>query len=102
MPDNAAVETVLRQLSVVLGDVREDDLGRPTPCQDWTVSDLLDHLVVTTDNFIRLAEGGEADWAAAPPEVDDRRAAAQQRAEELLRAVSGPSRSADLSFAVPE
>ena len=104
MADTArGAHAALDQLTSIADRVQPDDLDRPTPCTDWTVADLLDHLLVSTDNFTRQAEGGEADWKAAPPEVEDRATALRSRAETLHSAWDASEESAQAaSFAGPE
>jgi uncharacterized protein (TIGR03086 family) len=93
----------LHQLTEIAARVRNDDLGKRTPCRDWTVADLLDHLLVSTDNFRRQAEGGKADWKASAPEVEDRVAELRSRAEALHSAWdSGEEAARAASFAGPE
>jgi uncharacterized protein (TIGR03086 family) len=43
----------------VLAAVREEQLAAPTPCADWTVHDLIVHLVDGTNFWADLAESGE-------------------------------------------
>lgn len=38
------------------------DLARPTPCSEWTVRDLLVHVVAATDGLVNVVQGREADW----------------------------------------
>lgn len=93
----------LTQLTDLAGRVAPADLDRPTPCRDWTVADLLDHLLVSTDNFARQARGGEADWSAAAPQVEDRVAELRARAEDLHSAWHESEEAArTASFAGPE
>ena len=53
-------------IAVVRG-VRDDQLGEPTPCPEFTVRDLLHHLVQVAQNFQALAHRKDVDWAAGPP-----------------------------------
>ena len=64
----------LDQATALLGSVGEDDLGAPTPCQDWATSQLVDHLVAAPGNFAHMLRGEEVDWAAPPPRVGSERA----------------------------
>ncbi len=104
MPDQArGAHAALTQLTDVADRVTADDLDKQTPCEDWTVADLLDHLIVSTDNFKRTAEGGEADWKAAAPDVEDRAAELRSRAEALHSAWDANDEAAkSASFAAPE
>jgi uncharacterized protein (TIGR03086 family) len=65
----------LDQAFELLGSVGEDDLDTPTPCAEWTVSDLVDHLVATPASFAQMVRGEEVDWSAPTPHVGDDRAA---------------------------
>lgn len=38
------------------------DLERPTPCSDWTVRDLLRHVVASTGGLVAMVRGEEPDW----------------------------------------
>jgi uncharacterized protein (TIGR03086 family) len=53
--------------------IRPADLGRATPCDGWTLADLLSHLSVQHRGFAAAArgEGGDlAVWAPRPPTPD--------------------------------
>jgi uncharacterized protein (TIGR03086 family) len=45
-----------------------DKLDAPTPCDDWDVRHLLDHMVQTQQYFVRSARGEEATLSPDPPE----------------------------------
>ena len=55
------------------GDVRDhvqaDWLGRRTPCGDWDLGELLDHLVATPGRFLTMMRGEQPDWSADPPHL---------------------------------
>jgi uncharacterized protein (TIGR03086 family) len=79
----------LDQAAELLGSVDEDDLAVPTPCEDWTVSELVDHLVATPAAFARMVGGEEVDWSAPTPHVgDDRQLVFRSGAAALLGAWS--------------
>jgi uncharacterized protein (TIGR03086 family) len=79
----------LDQASELLGSVGHDDLATPTPCAEWTVSDLVDHLVATPATFARMVRGEEVDWSAPTPRAgDDRAAVFRTGADALLGAWS--------------
>jgi uncharacterized protein (TIGR03086 family) len=46
----------VRQLRALLLGIAEDDLVSPTPCDEWTVGDLLDHLMDITRAFTQAAQ----------------------------------------------
>jgi uncharacterized protein (TIGR03086 family) len=77
----------LDQTAGLVSEVSDDQLERPTPCPEWTVSDLVDHLVLGTENFARTVRGDQVDWSAPIPQVgSDRVGAFRAAAEALLRA----------------
>jgi uncharacterized protein (TIGR03086 family) len=64
-----------RALAVVAA-VRSDQLGIPTPCTDWAVQQLIDHLVGGTGYLLSAAGGGEADQHGHATAADYRRGVA--------------------------
>ena len=73
-----------QEMSRLLAGVRDDQLGRPTPCSDWTVAELLAHVVQFTAVFTANARRQEA----RPPDelVDDWRDALPRDLAELAQA----------------
>jgi uncharacterized protein (TIGR03086 family) len=57
----------------VVSRVTSDDLGRATPCSEWTVADLLAHMTVQHYGFAAASAGAGADPAVwqAPARRDD-------------------------------
>ncbi len=53
----------LDQLGSLLCTVTPEDAGRSTPCSEWTVADLSDHIVNSTAGMATMARGGQPDWA---------------------------------------
>ncbi|WAC92548.1 TIGR03086 family metal-binding protein [Mycobacterium sp. Aquia_213] len=51
---------VLHSIDIV-NTVTRDDFGRPTPCGDWTLLDLLAHMTVQHRGFAAAARGAGAD-----------------------------------------
>ncbi|GAB3770245.1 uncharacterized protein (TIGR03086 family) [Nocardioides ginsengisegetis] len=72
MPNDAVVTLshALDQAGDVLASVRHDQLGQPTPCADWDVGQLVAHLVAGPRRFAETMRGGEADWSAPAPPVE--------------------------------
>ncbi|AGB22953.1 TIGR03086 family protein [Mycobacterium sp. JS623] len=57
---------VTEQATVAIEAVHSDQLALPTPCTDWTVQQLIDHLVGGTEYLLSAAEGREAtQWVDA-------------------------------------
>lgn len=61
----------LDQAGDVLDAVHADDLDKPTPCSEWTVSQLADHLIAAPRNFLTMMSGEQPDWSATPPHVTE-------------------------------
>jgi uncharacterized protein (TIGR03086 family) len=87
-PDDLSVlAAAVDQAAAVLGRVRDEDLGASTPCSEWTVSELVDHLVNAPVQFLALMRGDQPDWAAAPPHVgSDRTERLRAAGDELVEA----------------
>jgi uncharacterized protein (TIGR03086 family) len=83
---NPVLARALDQLETLLGSVGQDDLRRPTPCSDWTVSDLVDHVVQTPAKFAAMVRGDQVDWAAPTPHADFPVATYRENAKALLAA----------------
>lgn len=89
-----ATSTVARgidQLVDLLRSATPADADRATPCADWTVADLSDHIVNSTAGMVTMARGGEPDWSAAAHHDDPAGALEAQGRElrEVLEAGSG-------------
>lgn len=85
--DHALLRTALDQLAGLLDDVRPDRSAAPTPCRDWTLTELVDHVVATPGRFATMLRGGRVDWAApTPPAGADPAGAFRSHAQSLLDA----------------
>ncbi|HZN84628.1 MAG TPA: TIGR03086 family metal-binding protein [Mycobacterium sp.] len=60
----------------VIDAARPDQLGLPTPCTEWTVQQLIDHLVGGTEYLLSAAEGNEPTQQADATAADYRRGTA--------------------------
>ena len=78
----------LDQLDALLRTVGQEDLGLLTPCSDWTVSVLVDHLIQAPQRFAMMVRGDEVDWTAATPHADDALAAYQENVRALRAALA--------------
>lgn len=85
----------LAQFGVLIEGLSRDDLARPTPCADWSVEQLSNHVVGSTRNFAATMQGRDVDWAAPPEPIDDRARAFQGAVEDLLTGWRAVDRSAD-------
>jgi uncharacterized protein (TIGR03086 family) len=77
----------LDQAGDVLDHVHAGQLGDPTPCQDWDVAALADHLVEAPAKFHMMMRGEKPDWSAAAPSRTEGWAAAYRvHADDLIHA----------------
>jgi uncharacterized protein (TIGR03086 family) len=90
MPSDAVpvLHRGLDQLAGLLDDVPGDAPGRPTPCEQWTLQDLVDHVVAAPSRFARMVRGEEIDWSATPSAGDAPAAEFRSNTEGLLQALS--------------
>jgi uncharacterized protein (TIGR03086 family) len=91
----ASVEVVAR--------VTAEDLGRPTPCSQWSLGELLAHMTVQHRGFAAAAAGRGADpdvWQAGPPAADP--VGAYAEAADAVLAAFAEDGVADRQFTLPE
>lgn len=93
------------QMAALIASVRPEQLGRPTPCDEWDVRALLGHVVDATRRFAALGEGGDGTAMRAPavPEgiPDDGWAKAYGEARADLTAAWSADDLLDGSYALP-
>lgn len=77
----------LEQAAEVLAHVLEDQLDAPTPCEDWSVRQLVDHLVASPGQFAEMMRGQQPDFSTAPPQIGADRAERFRDAGDGLLAV---------------
>src|SRR4051812_15339517 len=86
----ALVERTTQITADVVAAVKPDQLGDPTPCKEWTVRDLLNHMVGTAQLFTSSALGTRStvDPFGDPDDVigDDPQTAYNTARDELLSA----------------
>ena len=56
-----------RQLAIIVERVADSQLDAPTPCPEYTVADLLDHIVLLTAAFAEAGRKERASNAQPPP-----------------------------------
>jgi uncharacterized protein (TIGR03086 family) len=57
----------------IVAGVHEEDLRKSTPCAEWNVATVLDHLMADLDSVNRVASGEQLDlMTAIDPEAPDR------------------------------
>jgi len=70
-PNDAVVvlSRALDQTGDVLALVHQDQLTRPTPCNDWDVARLIAHIVAAPGRFVATIHGEQPDWSSEPPQI---------------------------------
>jgi uncharacterized protein (TIGR03086 family) len=82
----AQLSAVLDLAESLIGGVRPEQAGLPTPCRSWDVRALVTHLIHDTHQFTTAAAGGRPDWDAPTTEVDGDWATAFRAGAAELRA----------------
>src|SRR5688572_13681980 len=95
--DQALLRHALDQLAGLLDEVPDTALGGPTPCEPWTVQELVDHVAAAPARFARMARGESVDWSSTPSAGPDPASVFRANAEGLLAAV----RDEDAAGGVP-
>jgi len=90
--DLATYERALRRTGRIVEGVGADQLGHPTPCGEWRVRDLLNHVVGGNWMFSRIGDGRTVDFDDNMPEVvgDDPAAAYRASCDALLEVWGRP------------
>jgi uncharacterized protein (TIGR03083 family) len=57
-----ALQRALTQAAELLEQVAPDDLGLPTPCADWDVRDLANHMIAQPRIFVTMLQGSPPGW----------------------------------------
>jgi len=86
----------------VVSRVDKEDLGRPTPCSEWTLADLLAHMTAQHHGFAAAARGRGADPAVWRPRPSADPVADYLAAADLLLAAFTEDGLTDRVFALPE
>jgi len=88
----AQLDTILPELDHVASRVGPDQFGAPTPCANFAVRDLFDHMIGGAGQFAPQLRGAASAAATDPARLDDgeRPAALKSALAELLDAVKAP------------
>jgi uncharacterized protein (TIGR03086 family) len=90
--DGAVLRRALDQLAGLLDGVPRDALSGGTPCEDWSLQDLVDHIVAAPEKFARMVRGESIDWSAPTPSAgEDPAGTFRAHAQDLLEAVGDQS-----------
>jgi uncharacterized protein (TIGR03086 family) len=77
----------------VLANIRSDQLGDPSPCTDWTVKALIDHVIVGNNRVVLLAGG---DPLPAPDDLSVAHAQTAAAAQAIFASAEGLTRLYEL------
>jgi uncharacterized protein (TIGR03086 family) len=85
--DLSVLRRGLGQLADLLRQVNSEVQYHPTPCQQWTVQDLVDHVVAMPTTFAQMVRGETIDWSAPTPSAgNDCAESFRLHADDLLQA----------------
>ncbi|MFJ5990572.1 TIGR03086 family metal-binding protein [Lentzea sp. NPDC092896] len=83
--------TAVRTSVEIVAEVSADDLGKPTPCSEWTLAELLAHMTAQHHGFAAAARGTGSDLAAWEVLTSSRPVADySEAAEDVLAAFAEP------------
>ena len=94
VPDGlvAGLDVLQRALDytcAALSTIDPGDVGRRTPCAEWSLADLLAHMEDALDAFAEAADGAVGLVSATPAPLEDRVRSLQAKASGLLAAWLG-------------
>lgn len=91
---------VVDATEVLVAGVREDQWAAATPCTEWNVRDLVNHMVAGNRRFTSIL-GGEAPLFAGDDLLGDDPVAAYRKAADALLAAFGRPGVLEKTFSVP-
>jgi hypothetical protein len=91
------LERTLGQTESIIAEIRPEQATLPTPCPQWTVRGVVEHIVgADLRNFTAVVRGETIDWAAPPePHADDWLRQFRAGAHGLLATWAGRTRLPD-------
>jgi len=91
MTISSLLDGARKQAEPVIRNIADDQLGAPTPCAEYTVKDLVNHLLHVVIEFQELAAKRDADFSTTPDRVGgDWREEFADEAEKLVAAWAAP------------
>ncbi|MEO6627252.1 MAG: TIGR03086 family metal-binding protein [Aquihabitans sp.] len=95
-PGNAELlQTATEYLLTAIAAVDEGDLGDPTRCTDWSIGDVLLHLINVAESLHKLADMGTFELSDCPLSVADILRVAPERARALTDRLTGDAGTLD-------
>lgn len=102
-PDvSTLLSRAIAQTADLLAEVSPEQYDQPSTCSDWTVGQLVQHVVASPRNFVSMFSGKAVDWATPPALGENPAADFRSAADELLEHVRSQDGEASSSAALPE
>lgn len=102
-PDPVALLVrALDQTAGLLEEVNPEQYDDASTCEDWTVRQLVQHVVASPRNFVRMFTGKDVDWADPPAFGDDPAAEFRSGASDLIAHLRSSDGAASSGAALPE
>lgn len=92
----------LEQTAGLLDEVSPDQYDAPSTCEDWTVGELVRHVVASPKNFLDMFAGKEVDWANPAELGDDPASDFRAGAAALLEQAGADESGGSSNAAIPE
>lgn len=86
MTTSTVITSGIDQAVALVESISTDQLDLPTPCTDWVVRDLADHLANSAAQIAVMARGEQPDWGSLADHHDDPAAALRQAGDEIIAA----------------
>lgn len=93
-PEHSLATRAITQLENVIGSLTPDDLGRRSPCPDWTVTEVLAHVAGTASALAAFARTGQREMPEQVVGLDDPIGDARDAIHELRTALAEGSEHA--------
>ncbi|MFC9157050.1 TIGR03086 family metal-binding protein [Streptomyces bauhiniae] len=99
---SSLIDNAVRATAPVVDGITDEQLGAPTPCAEYDVRALLNHLFHVVTNFQKLAVGERADLASVGEYLDegDWRSRFREEGERLAAAWGTPGSAEGISPAM--
>ena len=79
----------LDQAVAIVESISADQRDLPTPCTNWNVGELTDHLVNSAAQMAVMAHGGQADWSSLADHHDEPGPVLRRAADDIVAAFEG-------------
>ena len=91
MTTSSIITSGIDQAVALVESISADQLGLPTPCTDWAVRDLADHLANSAAQIAVMARGEQPDWGSLADHHDDPAGALRSAGDEIIAAFDSGS-----------